>query len=370
MNLIKFPLYAPHEYRNSMKVKGVTHIDLWTLAALTPLYPPAVNFVLFGKKYFGSPGGFCMLTLVTMAIGLAGWYFHSLAADYIRKRFEYSSQTNQRVFFTLLAWILLTILTNTVIYGFYTRFPLIDFRPGKEQYLSLLLLGVGFNLVTTGLNEGLFLKQRWKLSETEKEHFKRENLQSVLQSLKQQVNPHFLFNSLNALSALINEDPKCAQKYLSELSKVYRYLLRTNENELTTLANELQFIDSYFHLLQTRFGKGVVLLKNIHGQSTHLFLPPLTLQLLVENAVKHNTVGKNKPLAIEIISSADSVLVRNNLQKKTLKVESGKIGLSNIAEKFRLLHKSNIEVLESDGFFTVKVPLIASNLIYPTEELS
>lgn len=353
-----------------MKVKGVTHIDLWTLATLAPLYPPAVNFVLFGKRFISSPGGFFTVMFITMAIGLAGWYFHSIAADYIRKRFEYSSQTNQRFFFTLLAWILLTTLTNTVIYGFYTHFPLLGFRPGKEQYLSLLLLGVGFNLVVTGLNEGLFLKQRWKLSETEKEHFKRENLQSVLQSLKQQVNPHFLFNSLNALSALINEDPKCAQKYLSELSKVYRYLLRTNEHELTTLANELQFIDSYFHLLQTRFGKGVVLLKNIHEQSPHLFLPSLTLQLLVENAVKHNTVGKNKPLVIEIISSPDSVLVRNNLQKKILKVESGKIGLSNIAEKFKLLNKSSIEVAESDGFFSVKVPLITANLTHSPEALS
>jgi sensor histidine kinase YesM len=158
----------------------------------------------------------------------------------------------------------------------------------------------------------------------------------------------------------VTENPAGAQKYISDMSKVYRYLLRTNDHELTTLANEWLFIESYFHLLQTRFGKGVELVTEIQPAHTSLLLPPLTLQLLVENAVKHNTVGKNKPLRIEIISSESQVTVRNNLQKKYVKVESNKVGLSNIAEKYRLINKSDIEVSEENGFFSVSVPLIAA----------
>jgi two-component system, LytTR family, sensor kinase len=208
--------------------------------------------------------------------------------------------------------------------------------------------------------KGIYSYHKWRETKLEAEQLSKEKLQTQLNSLLQQINPHFLFNSLNTLSALIDDNPKNAQKYLSDLSKVYRYLLRTNENELTTLANELNFIDSYFHLLQTRFGKGVTLLKSIQPDDFGKLLPPLTLQLLVENAVKHNTVGKNKPLVIEIITLGEYLTVRNNLQRKTLKVESSKVGLSNIAEKYRLINKSAIEITEAGGYFSVTVPLIES----------
>jgi LytS/YehU family sensor histidine kinase len=218
-------------------------------------------------------------------------------------------------------------------------------------------------VIGIAMTEGIYSYHQWKETKLEAEQLSKEKLQTQLNGLLQQISPHFLFNSLNALSALINESPERAQKYLSDLSKVYRYLLRTNENELITLANELNFIDSYFHLLQTRFGQGVALATDISPENGSKLLPTLTLQLLVENAVKHNTVGKSRPLTIEIISHDDYVIVRNNLQRKLIRVESGKVGLSNISEKYRLINKSTIEVKEEDGFFIVKVPLISDSII-------
>jgi LytS/YehU family sensor histidine kinase len=141
---------------------------------------------------------------------------------------------------------------------------------------------------------------------------------------------------------------------------VYQYLLQNNHHDLTTVAAELAFIGSYFHLLTIRFGAAISLEVNVSDALLSRQLPPLTLQLLVENAVKHNVVRISKPLKIEILSLEDGrLLVRNNLQRKNTPVASNHVGLSNIAAKYRLLAAREIEVADTDGFFSVRVPLLA-----------
>src|SRR5207302_10574389 len=132
-----------------------------------------------------------------------------------------------------------------------------------------------------------------------------------------QINPHFLFNSLSSLSSLIADDHKRAEKFVDELASVYRYLLQTNEKELTTLAKELEFINAYFHLLKTRFSDGIQMELNVDNKYDDFLLPPLTLQILLENAVKHNVILPDKPLIIKVYTDeADNLIVLNNLQKK------------------------------------------------------
>lgn len=180
-----------------------------------------------------------------------------------------------------------------------------------------------------------------------------------MRALQSQINPHFLFNGLNTLSSLIDEDPHQAGEFVDELSKVYRYLLRSNEHELTTLSIELRFISSYFHLLKTRFGCSVSLDIDVDKTYQEALLPPLTLQLLVENAVKHNVVIAQKPLKIRIRTTPDNVLiVENSLQRKTLRVESNGVGLSNIAVKYQLLNQQQPVIQEHEGWFQVKLPLL------------
>ncbi|MFD1142879.1 sensor histidine kinase [Larkinella insperata] len=209
--------------------------------------------------------------------------------------------------------------------------------------------------------------------EREREQRHRENLEADLaiqrmqhektevqmRALQSQVNPHFLFNGLNTLSSLIDESPGQASKFVDELSNVYRYLLRSNENELVTLSDELRFIRSYFHLLQTRFGTSVDLQVSVTEEYQKALLPPLTLQLLVENAVKHNVVLPDQPLRIRIrTSSQDLLIVENNLQRKNLRIESNGVGLSNIDTKYRLLNQPTPLVGEADGWFQVILVLI------------
>lgn len=199
--------------------------------------------------------------------------------------------------------------------------------------------------------------------EREKEQLEKEKLRAELYQLKELVNPHFLFNTLNSLSALISENPRQAEIFLDELTRVYRYLLRNNETDLVTLTNELQFMRSYFHLLKTRYGDGIKFISDIDLPADEFLLPPLTLQLLVENAVKHNRLMKDQPLTIHIFTTQkNELVVSNNIQKKDTSVDSTRVGLQNINAKYRLLQKPGITIDRTGDTFSVTVPLIETEV--------
>lgn len=329
---------------------------------LVPALAISLNIIMFGAAYCSRLDVLLLSSLIMLA-GLALLSgIQIFIANFMRSRQTTEGRLVQRM---LLAACIHFPVTGMFVVGFLLLYDYLDLFGYRLSVADLkwgLLAGFVCDVIGIAMSESIYSYHKWKETKLEAEQLSKEKLQTQLNSLLQQINPHFLFNSLNTLSALINDNPKDAQKYLSDLSKVYRYLLRTNENELTTLANEINFIDSYFHLLQTRFGKGVMLRQSIQPDDYGKLLPPLTLQLLMENAVKHNTVGKNKPLVIEITTSGEYLTVRNNLQRKILRVESSKVGLSNIAEKYRLINKSAIEITESEGYFSVTVPLIGSGV--------
>ena len=152
-----------------------------------------------------------------------------------------------------------------------------------------------------------------------------------------------------------------------ELCKVYRYLLRNNEDGLSTVGNEIKFIESYFRLLQTRHGEAVQINMEIDKRYEPYLLPSLSLQLLVENVVKHNVLSKNKPLEIDIFTTAgNKLVVNNNLQRRTIKAPSNKVGLDNIRAKYNLLKQTGFQVMEDDKNFTVVLPLIWNNTTLKT----
>ena len=203
---------------------------------------------------------------------------------------------------------------------------------------------------------------RYKESVEEKQDIEQLSIYQEFDSLKSQVNPHFLFNCFNTLSSLIAEDRKRAEKFLNELSKVYRYLLRNNEDGLSTVENEIRFIQSYYQLLQTRHGEALRINIEIDKRYDTYLLPSLSLQLLVENVVKHNVLSRNKPLVIDIFTTAaNRLVVNNNLQRRTVKAPSNKVGISNIRSKYELLKQPGFQVMEDDKNFTVVLPLIWNN---------
>jgi LytS/YehU family sensor histidine kinase len=196
-------------------------------------------------------------------------------------------------------------------------------------------------------------------SEQEKEKLLKANIQGQLHSLQTQINPHFLFNSLNTLSALTIKDPYKAEEFVIEMSAVYRYLLKSNTEQTTTLKKELDFIYSFLHLLNTRFEKGLNIHISINSQFYNHRLPPLTLQLLVENVVKHNEIAEDQPIQINIYIDTDNkLIISNTLRKKAKALDSTGFGLSNIVSRYQLLQQPQVIITEVNNEFRVVLPLL------------
>lgn len=332
----------------------------WVIALiLLPPFAVLLNFVVFGTQYFSSAGNFLIPTGVTLCVITLVYVCCGMVAFSLRNRFPKYSQTFRRISIGLIIYITLMVTALSILFWGYDYIGLMGYQINLNRYVWTLIVGAFCNIMATSLNEGAAFFERWREVVDEAEQLKKENLQSQLEGLKGQVNPHFLFNSLNSLSSLISDDPEKAEKFLDEMSKVYRYLLRTNEDGLTTLQAEMDFINSYFHLLKTRYGDGLNMQTTIEARFLTYLVPPLTLQMLVENAVKHNMILKDKPLQIMILTTnSGKLIVSNNLQRKDRMVSSNKVGLSNIVKKYRLMKQEEISVRDDGKEFAVIVPLI------------
>jgi len=213
-------------------------------------------------------------------------------------------------------------------------------------------------LIITITDLSVFLLNKWRFSLGELERFKKENAEIRFESLRSQLNPHFLFNSLNTLSSLIYENQKNAELFIRELSDVYRYILENRERELVPLSKELDFAQSYIHLIQLRFDKNLIVETDLKINNEKYNIAPLTLQLLIENAIKHNIISKKHPLKINIYIEDDTLIVKNEIQLKQTKEYSSEMGLKNIQSRYDYLTTRKVEVYENSDEFIVKVPLI------------
>lgn len=195
--------------------------------------------------------------------------------------------------------------------------------------------------------------------EIENEKLRSEGLQSQFESLKNQVSPHFLFNSLTALKIMVEDSPSLAKQYISHLSQVLRYTLQSNRKQLVTLGEELEFTESYIFLLRMRYDTNLTIQTEITAEFTDHRLPPLTIQTLVENAVKHNEISKEFPLLISIQTTPNGYLqVTNKIQEKLTPEDGTGIGLTNLSKLYRLLGEYDIQIFKTDLEFKVEVPLI------------
>jgi len=341
-----------------MQIPYYTKKDWLIIGALLPPAIAGFNFWIFGARYFTEADLFWWSTAIALPIGLASWFLQIKVALALQRSFPRYSQTIKRLAIALSLYILITCSTMILVCLTYDYLNFFDYQLDIPHLVWALVTGVLVDIVAASCHEAAAFYERWKKATVLAEQLKRENLQTQLDSLKKQVNPHFLFNSLNSLSSLISEDPSQAEIFLDELSKVYRYLLRNNEDDLTTLAAELQFIHSYCHLLKTRYGDSLLLLTHVEDHYLDHLLPPLTLQMLVENAVKHNRMMKESPLQIVLKTNEGKLVVCNNLQRKVRQVTSNRVGLSNIAKKYRLLQQGDIEVKDDGKEFAVIIPLI------------
>lgn len=229
----------------------------------------------------------------------------------------------------------------------------------KRGTIQNISISVMVALLIMGINIGIHLINNWKNESIRAAKLGQVILETELQSLKLQIDPHFVFNNLSVLSEIILEDQQLGYEYAENFSKIYRYLLVNSKKDVISLEEELNFLDSYIFLIKNRFGEGVHFEINVDPAKSNYQLPPLTLQLLVENALKHNQTNKKRSLKIKVYTNAHNQLVVENILIPIENVsESSGIGISNIIKRYDLLSNLQPEIMNNGKTFKVNLPLI------------
>jgi two-component system, LytTR family, sensor kinase len=251
------------------------------------------------------------------------------------------------------------------LYGVVLRFLLYYFmEPYLPLQLDSLFLATTWMLyimIPIGVNLGFFTVyfiERWKDSIVKTERLEKEKAQVQFDNLKNQLNPHFLFNALTSLNSLITEDQALASQFLQQLSKVFRYVLTNKEKHFVSLHTEVDFIQHYVSLMKTRFKEAIAIRFDLRNDVLDRAIVPVTLQILLENAIKHNVVDAAKPLLIDIITIGDYLVVSNNLQvRKRVETSNGQ-GLQNLKSLYMFLTERPVIIENTGDRFSVKIPLL------------
>ena len=263
-----------------------------------------------------------------------------------------------RFFIQLLVSVIFIMLIVNGSY-FLLREILTNDPPTPEQVTAMNFFGVIIAVPVLSINFGLHFLKAWKQSELEAEQLQKENAKSELQSLKNHLDPHFLFNNLNILGALIDKDKELSKEFLNKFAEVYRSLLSSKGDELVALEDELNFLDTYLFLIRCRFGNNVSFIKCLDCDFSTYFVPPLTLQMLLENGIKHNIISDEKPLRFELSTTDDGYLIfGNNLQEKMNKGFSHGTGIDNIKQRYKHFTDKEVYVKKTDKVFEVHIPIV------------
>lgn len=290
----------------------------------------------------------------TSSMWIALWMGNAYLSQYLDYFFSWHKEPLKRLVAGLIGMVVYTVgAVNGLVFLYNQVF---NFDVGDRLY-GTYYSTIGITLIITMFMTSRSFLLNWRESAVDAERAKKESVAAQYESLKNQVNPHFLFNSLNALTNLVYEDQDKAAKFIKQLSEVYRYVLDTRDKELVPLAEEVKFLDSYLYLQQIRFGEKLnlkVSLENAKGQ-----VAPLALQMLIENAIKHNVIAEEQPLYIEVRMETGYIVVENNLQKKNMPGEgSSGIGLENIQRRYEFLSNLKVVVENTENMFRVKLPVI------------
>lgn len=285
--------------------------------------------------------------------GLSCWYVHNML---LAKREQLDDNSPFYPFLSI-------VITGMLLVIFDWMFSLLPYESfhfvetsGIKKYFSLVFRGLLISSFYYFIVYHLYIQRQKQLHQLEIEQLKQARLDANLASLKEQLSPHFLFNTLNTLSSLSQED--AVKEYVTELANVYRYSLTHQKMDVVTLREELAFMNSYLYIIKTRMEEAIEILVDIDDCCMNTLIPPLTMQLFIENAVKHNVASVSKPLRVMIKNEEGFLTVSNTIQLRPFSKPSTGIGLVNVQHRYQLLFDKPILINKSEDFFTIKVPII------------
>lgn len=290
---------------------------------------------------------------------------NGLINDFLNKKIPWSEATTKRAIISIVA----ILITNIILVYFCNYINFVVFQKaatteeyflGKYNFINWFTINIAL-LISAFLHAKGFMEELKKATKKEvvEQKLIAKSANAQLESLKNQLDPHFLFNSLNVLSSLIDENPVQAQKFTASMSKIYRYVLEKKDKELVSVEDEVEFAKIYCDLLKTRFEDSVDFIFDVNEADVRKFVVPLSLQLLLENCIKHNLATSSKPLLIKIFSQGDQLCIENNLQIREQIKESAGIGLANIVQRYALLTQRNVFIEKSEDYFKVKLPMLS-----------
>jgi two-component system, LytTR family, sensor kinase len=297
-----------------------------------------------------------ILFITSLVLISTGWASLEFVNRKLNTIFPYERSIPGRIAIQLASGAVIGVFIRFIIYQFGE--PLLPFRLDS---LFLAATWALYILATATINAIFFISyfiDKWKESLITAERLEKEKSQMQFDNLKNQLNPHFLFNALTSLNGLIFEDQKLASDFLQQLSKVYRYVLQHSNGNFVSLKTELVFIRNYIQLVETRFQGALTINLQINPSVEDQAIVPVTLQVLIENAIKHNVIDKNRPLTIDLVTVGDYLVVSNNLQIRKTVEYSNKQGLERLQSLYQFLTTKPVIIEPSIDRFSVKVPLI------------
>ncbi len=331
--------------------------DKWLRIILIPL----ISLVSVGVSYKDNTLHWMQWVawwIISSVFGLLMWEASIQWVLYVRRRYNRIEQTRQRVITTFIGYMVILVTLQSMLIQLAKIAYVNEISITADTYLASFVMGCVCLLLVGSVLEFMYYIRKYREAVQESEAVKKAGLQSQYDSLKNQVNPHFLFNALNSLSALISEDRQKAGLFLDELSSVYRYLLQSGRRPVVTLAEEMNFLRAYRYLLDTRFNQALRWEITVGDQWLDRLLPPLTLQTLIENALRLNTFMVDQPLTLLIATQSNgTLLVSNTIQRKKAAVLAPQGGLTLLAERYTAL-KLPAPLIDDDGErFMVYLPL-------------
>ncbi len=335
--------------------------DRWLLLIGIPVVSVLISLLMFGDR-LDYDTFFSILTrcsIVSLFYTILYWLFFRWIMIQARKLYPQHKDVAQRLILQSVVVIVGYFILKFTIHGLLEDRIHAMMGVDKPHEFSMTVGSLAIAFLVIAIYEGVYFYSQLQRSILERERLERANLHSQLEGLKSQVNPHFLFNSLNTLNTIILEDSDKAVRFVQQMAKVYRYILDIREKKIIPLSEELDFLYAYIFLLKERFEDNLQIEVNVPDSSLNDKIVPLSLQMLIENAIKHNIISTQKPLRIELfIENSNRLVVRNNLQKKNQLMQSTGLGLQNIKNRYAFFSERLVEVIVSANAFIVSLPLL------------
>jgi hypothetical protein len=323
-----------------------------------------IGNLIFGGFDYKTVNDFLIDFSVNQLYGFVLGYSNMTFFDYMERRSWKKGDTIKRVLIGVLSSTLITLIGLFFLKAFESVIYLgLSFEAFiATQSWAGYAFGLWITLTIVSIFHIIYFYNKYQKNKIKEQKVIAGTASAKFDALKNQLDPHFLFNSLNVLTSLIEENPKNAQKFTTSLSKVYRYVLEQKNKDLITVDEELRFANTYMSLLKMRFEDSIIFEIPDHATNPESKVVPLSLQLLLENAVKHNMVTSSKPLHIKIYEKEGMLIVENNLQPKQIVKKSSGVGLENIKQRYQLLSNKTVSINQQANRFAVAIPMLTKQV--------